>query len=212
MNKQYVTYGIIGIVAGLILGFFVGNSMSAGGAGAPSATNTNQTSASVNSSGGSTAQLPEGHPPVTPGQTTPARPLTEQEMSGANPSTPTSPPSSPPTTSASASGHFPSLQPLAASSKEERAEKRYKNIQLLKGVAADNIMPIMNSFRTALGVACNYCHVSNSPDDAHKDDNPKKQIARNMIKLMRETNAKFFNGAQTVNCNTCHQGRAKPQQ
>lgn len=213
MNKQYLTYGILGILAGLILGFFVGNSMSVGSAGAPPPTNSNQTTASVNSGGA--GQLPPDHPPITPGQTTPARPLTEQEMASAPPaasgSTPTSPSSTPPPSSASASGHFPSLQPIASSSKEERAEKRYKNIQELKGVSADSIMTIMNSFRSALGVACNYCHVSDSPDDAHKDDNPKKQIARNMIKLMRDTNAKFFNGAQTVNCNTCHQGRAKPQ-
>ena len=50
---------------------------------------------------------------------------------------------------------------------------------------------MMGAFRTALGVQCTYCHVQGAFDS---DENPKKEIARHMITMVREINAKFPDG------------------
>ena len=75
MKKEYVSYGLIGIVAGLVLGFIVGNWASpAGGSAAPMAASNPEKPASVNSSNSGQA-LPPGHPALDSGQTIPAPPL-----------------------------------------------------------------------------------------------------------------------------------------
>jgi hypothetical protein len=100
---------------------------------------------------------------------------------------------------------LPSLEPLPASSKEERAEKKYKNIQLFKGLPADRIESIMFAFKDSLGVECTYCHVK---DQFEKDDKTAKQTARKMISLVRDANAKL--GSPRVSCFTCHRGQPRP--
>ena len=75
MKKEYVSYALIGIVAGLVLGFIVGNWASpAGSSAAPPSANNPEKQASVNSSNSGQA-LPAGHPPLDSGQTIPAPPL-----------------------------------------------------------------------------------------------------------------------------------------
>lgn len=72
MKKEYASYGLIGIVAGLVLGFIVGNWSSPSGASAPQASAASESKpASVNSSNIGQA-LPPGHPPIDSGQTIPA--------------------------------------------------------------------------------------------------------------------------------------------
>lgn len=66
---------------------------------------------------------------------------------------------------------------------------------------------MMGAFRTALGVQCTYCHVQGAFDS---DENPKKEIARHMITMMREINAKFPDGKEHVTCYTCHRGATEP--
>lgn len=39
------------------------------------------------------------------------------------------------------------------------AAERYKNIQVLKTLPADQLLPTMQSFSRSLRVACNFCHV-----------------------------------------------------
>jgi hypothetical protein len=193
MNKQYLSYGIIGIVGGLILGFIVGNWVSPSGTGAQQASTSGSESktASVNSSNSGQA-LPPNHPPIDSGQTIPAPPLPEGTPGT---STPTSAPA-----------ELPSLDPLPAGSKEERAEQKYKNIQLLKGIPSERLMKVMFAFKASLGVDCTYCHIK---DQFEKDDKPTKQTARKMIQLVRDTNAKL--GTTTrVTCFTCHRGSTRP--
>jgi len=79
-----------------------------------------------------------------------------------------------------------------------------KNLKLLQ---PSDIRPMMGAFRTALGVQCNYCHVQGAFDS---DENPKKEVARHMITMMREINAKFPDGKVHVTCYTCHRGNAEP--
>jgi hypothetical protein len=205
MNKEYISYGIIGLVAGLVLGFIVANWASpAGGGSQPAAAAGNESKeASVNSSNSGQA-LPPGHPPIDSGQTIPAPPLPEGSP-GASDSTSASP-TAPASGSTSAPAELPSLDPLPASSKEERAEQKYKNIQLLKGIPSERLMKVMFAFKSSLGVDCTYCHIK---DQFEKDDKPTKQTARKMIQLVRDTNAKL--GTTTrVTCFTCHRGSTRP--
>jgi hypothetical protein len=53
------------------------------------------------------------------------------------------------------------------------------------------------------------CHVSND-GDFEKDDNKHKDIARRMLKMTFELNAKYFDGRSEVSCSTCHNGRERP--
>lgn len=203
MNKEYVSYGIIGIVAGLILGFIVANSVSTGTGGAASpATAANQPKeTSVNSSNSGQA-LPPGHPPVDTGQTVPAPPLPP-----GTPGASETPAAGAPMTQ-EGSAELPSLDPLAAGSKEERAEQKYKNIQLLRGIPSDRLMKVMFAFKASLGVECTYCHIK---DQFEKDDKPTKQTARKMIQLVRDTNGKL-GATGRVTCFTCHRGQTRPAQ
>ena len=54
---------------------------------------------------------------------------------------------------------------------------------------------------------CSYCHVQG---DFASDDNPKKNIARAMIRMATEINAKFPDGKAHVSCYTCHRGAEEP--
>ena len=198
MNREYVSYGIIGIIVGLVLGFIVANQVSTGTSTAAPQTAGNSESkpTSVNSSNSGQA-LPPNHPPIDSGQTIPAPPL-PGESAGASGGE-ASPQSSGP-------AELPSLDPLPAGSKEERAEQKYKNIQLLRGIPADRLMKVMFAFKTSLGVDCTYCHIK---DQFEKDDKAQKQTARKMIQLVRDTNTKLGT-ATRVTCFTCHRGQTRP--
>src|SRR5262245_31801036 len=168
MNKEYVSYGIIGIVAGLVLGFIVGNSVgpsTAGSANPAAPASSEPKAASVNSSNTGQA-LPPGHPTVDPNQTVPAPPL-PSGTPGAEEATSTSP-----MAQSTGPAELPSLDPLPAGSKEERAEQKYHNIQLLKGLPSERLMKVMFAFKASLGVDCTYCHIK---DQFEKDDKPTKQ-------------------------------------
>jgi len=78
------------------------------------------------------------------------------------------------------------------------------NLKLLK---PDNLIETMRSFTAALGVQCTYCHVMGN---FASDENPKKEMARMMITMAREINAKFPDGQQHVRCYTCHRGQTTP--
>ena len=198
MKKGYVKFGLIGILVGIVLGFIVANiTYKAPTAATQTAATAGQGQASVNS-GGPNQELPPNHPPVVSGQTVPAPPLPD------SPATPAAG-----ETAASSTGEtteLPSLDPLPAGSKERRVEQDKKNIQMLKGLPADRLTPIMFAFKNSLGVDCTYCHVK---DQFEKDDKPAKQVARKMIAITREANAKL-GGAGRVTCFTCHRGQPRP--
>jgi len=202
MKKEYVSYAIVGILVGLIIGFIVANwTNKTPDATQQTAAGGNAGSASVNT-GGPTQELPPGHPPISDsGNPIPAPPLpagspTDEAASSASA-----------TSSPGGSVELPSLDPLPAASKEERAEHKYKNIQLLKGLPADRLTSIMFAFKSSLGVDCTYCHIK---DQFEKDDKSTKQMARKMITIVRDANAKL--GAARVNCFTCHRGQPRPPQ
>jgi hypothetical protein len=89
----------------------------------------------------------------------------------------------------------------------QTAEQKFKNIQIFKTLPATQLDPTMTFISGALGVRCNYCHVSNSFD---KDDKPTKQTARRMIQMVFDLNKGSFNNQGAVTCYTCHRGKPAP--
>ncbi len=98
-------------------------------------------------------------------------------------------------------------QPAGAPSPNQLAEQRFKNIQVLKGIPADQIIPSMQFISASLGVECEYCHVEHAFD---KDDKKEKRTAREMITMMMAINKDNFKGEREVTCNTCHRGATRP--
>jgi hypothetical protein len=80
-----------------------------------------------------------------------------------------------------------------------------QNLKVLK--EGTNIRQVMASFTTGLGVRCDHCHVQGN---FASDENPKKEIARTMIVMAQEINAKFPDGKEHVTCYTCHRGATAP--
>ena len=90
---------------------------------------------------------------------------------------------------------------------QKNAEDIYKNIQVLKGVPADQWNATMQFIATALGTQCSHCHVQGAFD---KDDKSPKEFARVMIKMVFDLNQNTFGGRQIITCYTCHRGNLRP--
>lgn len=88
------------------------------------------------------------------------------------------------------------------------AEAVFKNIQVLKGIPSDQLIPAMRFIAASLGVECSYCHVQ---DHFDKDDKKPKQIARDMMRMMFAIDKNSFEGNREVTCNSCHRGSLKPE-
>src|SRR6266851_4194814 len=87
------------------------------------------------------------------------------------------------------------------------ASQQFKNIQVLKDVPADQLIPAMQFITASLGVDCEYCHVEHAFD---KDDKKPKVLARKMMEMMITINNENFESHRMVTCYTCHQGGAHP--
>jgi len=102
----------------------------------------------------------------------------------------------------------PHAGPSAGSQAGERkAEEQFKNIQVLKGVPAEQIFPSMQFITASLGVECDFCHVQGAFE---KDDKKTKQTARKMMEMMFVINKGNFEGHREVTCYSCHRGSAQP--
>jgi hypothetical protein len=89
----------------------------------------------------------------------------------------------------------------------KRAEDQFKNIQTLKGIPAEQLIPAMQFITASLGVECEFCHVQGAFE---KDDKQPKQTARKMMDMMFAINKDNFNGHPAVTCNSCHRGSINP--
>lgn len=95
-------------------------------------------------------------------------------------------------------------QEASSQAAEQTIEQRYKNIQVLKGLPASQLRPMMNYISASLGVNCVFCHVREGDQMAfEKDDNNHKQIARRMIQMTMDINKNSFQGKVQVSCYTC---------
>lgn len=98
-------------------------------------------------------------------------------------------------------------QSNAAAPPEKKAEEQFKNIQVLKGIPADQLIPTMQFITASLGVECDFCHVQGAFE---KDDKKPKQTARKMMEMMFSINADNFDRKREVTCYSCHRGSPKP--
>ena len=97
----------------------------------------------------------------------------------------------------------PARPPVGAA----KAEEQYKNIQVLKGSPAEQLVPAMQFMAASLGVECEFCHVDRAPE---KDDKKEKQAARQMITMTQGINRDAFEGKREVTCYSCHRGASHP--
>jgi tetratricopeptide (TPR) repeat protein len=97
-----------------------------------------------------------------------------------------------------------------------------ENLQVLpEDFPPERLRAVMIGFTRALGVRCSYCHVGEEGEplttyDFVSDDNPKKDIARTMYRMLGVINDSLQtidpSGPRRVNmwCHTCHRGLPRP--
>ena len=108
---------------------------------------------------------------------------------------------------------------------QQQQQKKLQNIKVFPATATyEQVDHAMDQYKVDLGVKCNYCHAPEKDNprkmDMPSDANPKKDIARDMIRMTDEMNKKYIatikhtesdtTKIQLVTCNTCHRGVAKP--
>ncbi|HVG34819.1 MAG TPA: c-type cytochrome [Pyrinomonadaceae bacterium] len=113
-------------------------------------------------------------------------------------------------------------QPLAlqgGGGEDKPVEQVRKNIQVLKGLPASQLFPLMNFIGASLGVKCDYCHVIEGKNAEgqnnwiwESDAKETKRTARRMMQMVlnvNNTNRADFRG-EPVTCYTCHRGQREP--
>ena len=92
------------------------------------------------------------------------------------------------------------------------SENVFKNIQVLKGIPADEFMDTMGMFASSLLFDCTGCHVQEilTNRDAFATATPRIQRARQMVVMVNTINRNFFGGQPRVTCFTCHRGADTP--
>lgn len=92
-------------------------------------------------------------------------------------------------------------------SHSKTAAEAFHNVQVLKNVPADELIPAMQFITYSLGVECSYCHVEGAME---KDDKKPKLAARKMMQMVAAINRDNFDSKQVVTCNSCHRGSPRP--
>jgi hypothetical protein len=101
-------------------------------------------------------------------------------------------------------------QQQAAAPTVQLAPEKFKDIQVLKDVPADQLSTTMRYFAAALGRECSGCHQTNRTTGVvdFVADSDGKTTARRMVKMVQAFNAGDF--GIKINCATCHQGHGEP--
>jgi len=100
------------------------------------------------------------------------------------------------------------------------ADPIFKNLKVLpKNTTHEQLDSVMHMFNSSLGVKCGFCHsFENGKPNFPSDAKPEKDIARYMLNMTGEINAKYFNSENStrpdtisvVKCVTCHHGNPHP--
>src|SRR6201987_3722245 len=72
-------------------------------------------------------------------------------------------------------------QSNTATTTAKTAEQQFKNIQVLKTIPADQLIPSMQFISGSLGVECEFCHVEGAFD---KDDKKPKLTDRKKLSIV----------------------------
>jgi hypothetical protein len=105
-----------------------------------------------------------------------------------------------------------------------RPMPRPTNLQVLpKDISGHDLIMMMRGYTKALGVECEFCHAEDPAThrmNFASDAKPDKTIARTMIRMTEEINAKYLStindpdatvADKTVTCGTCHRGHTMPE-
>jgi Photosynthetic reaction centre cytochrome C subunit len=108
-----------------------------------------------------------------------------------------------------------------------------QNLKVLpKNWTRQQVMSLMRTFTSALGVQCTHCHAGTPPQlNYAADEKPTKEVGRKMIHMVMHINDEHLkgigsatpdappaagappplgDGPQKVSCFTCHRGQLKP--
>jgi hypothetical protein len=110
---------------------------------------------------------------------------------------------------------------MSFQTQELRQQPRQRNLKVLpQNISRDSLHQLMDSYNTALGIKCNYCHAQRADDstklDFSSDAKPAKEEARFMMRMTNELNKKYFTddstkpASQQITCITCHNGKELP--
>lgn len=101
--------------------------------------------------------------------------------------------------------------------------QKHKNLKVLpKDISDEKLDSIMQTYNTALGVKCDFCHVPvkgfKDSLDYVSDAEPMKNNARKMMEMTIHLNKTWFYFNKevqpaylnTVTCKTCHRGEPFP--
>lgn len=108
---------------------------------------------------------------------------------------------------------------------QQPAPPQPKNLKVLpKNISHEELDHVMDEWKGALGVKCNFCHAASADNpkkmDWASDAKPEKEMARQMFTMTGKINKKYFHSKKgadgmmamaAVNCNTCHHGEAHPE-
>lgn len=105
--------------------------------------------------------------------------------------------------------------------------KGFQNLKVLpKDIDHMALIKIMHDFRDALGFKCSDCHAASKTKpgdlDFASDAKPEKETAREMMRMVKKINKKFFKvkgsfadsylqGKYDITCYTCHHGDEHPK-
>ena len=107
---------------------------------------------------------------------------------------------------------------------DDKPKKR--NLKVLpKDISHDELDKVMDGWKAALGVKCNFCHSPSADSSNHhldfaSDAKPEKNIARHMYTMAAKINKKYFSFNKddkgvtiaAVSCMTCHRGSPHPDE
>lgn len=114
---------------------------------------------------------------------------------------------------------------LLAAPADAQIPDQFTNLDVLpKDIAQGELIGTMRGFAGGLQVRCEHCHVGEpgqplSSFDFAADDKEPKRVARVMMRMTREINARLAAdlgrdpaGLVEVRCITCHRGATRPRQ
>lgn len=118
-------------------------------------------------------------------------------------------------------GCFSIVIGISAMSAKTQKEEKPQNLKVLpKNISPEALEATMKAFNATLGVKCSYCHTPKTTGerglDFASDANPKKEVAREMLKMTAQINKKHFKHYEKdgvrmqIGCGTCHNGKAEP--
>jgi cytochrome c2 len=106
-----------------------------------------------------------------------------------------------------------------------KPDEKFKNLKVLpKDISHEDLDKVMDGYKKALGVKCNFCHAAQADNpkrlDFVSDAKPEKETARMMMRMTSKINKKYFHikdlqdgkALLAVSCITCHRGNAHPEE